>query len=494
MKRITALTLAVIITAISLCSCCFHSSSKKATCTEPEVCDKCGAIIKEAKGHKPNGEAGCTVASVCTECGLTITPALGHKYPDGFSCENGATCTVCGTKIMEPSEHVLSEPSCTEDLACTVCHKVVEKAKGHTLNHAATCTDDSVCTVCGEIVEKAKGHTPGDPATATTDQVCTTCGAVLVKRSGGTPCKDIDYIAETVSGGHYPNEGTSKYHGNVLVCGSYAMEYFGANANGNSVYATALTNFAKKYPSVKVNAIIVPKCSSFHSPADQKDMFETHKTYINATYSKLSGVNAIDAFGEMAKHRDEYLFYRTDHHWTSLGAYYASVAYCKANGITPREIGSYETVVNQGYMGTLYSYCTSPKPTTLARDYTVGHLPKASYTMTYSDGGTWYKGSAINTSAKSYASMFICGDHALTDIKTSVGNGRKLLVFKESYGNAFVPFMIDYFEEIVVVDIRHNKKSVKSIISEYGITDAIIINNIQASSGFASTINSQLIS
>ena len=88
----------------------------------------------------------------------------------------------------------------------------------------------------------------------------------------------------------------------------------------------------------------------------------------------------------------------------------------------------------------------------------------------------------------------MCGDQPFTHIVTENKNGKKLLMFKQSYGNAFAPYMIDYYEEIVVIDVRSNKKSVEKVIAEYGITDVLIMNNVQASSSHAGSLKKQLAS
>ncbi len=498
MKKILSMLLIIFMLATCLCSCCFHKSETEATCTQAKICDKCSAVIQEAKGHTKSGDATCTLDSVCTVCGELLASAFGHTMPASYSCTEGAKCTVCNAEIIVPTEHTPNEPACDEDSVCTVCHTKLADAKGHTADAEATCTKPSTCTVCAKVLEAAKGHTPGAEATQTSAQICTVCNAILKPATGSGGVNIVgEYIEETVSSGHYTKSETSKFNsaGTVLSYGNYLMEYFRANASGNSNYAKILSNFAAKYPNVSVNSIIVPKCASFHSPDDREDRFENHKSYINATYSMMSGVKTIDAFGEMAKHRGEYLFYRTDHHWTSLGAYYASVAFCNANAITPRSIESYEKVINTGFWGTLYTtYWGNSKKPDAWTDYTVGHLPNATYDFkfSYTAGATsgTNNGTAINKNAKTYASMFIGGDVPFIDIKTSVGNGKKVIVFKESYGNAFVPYLIDYFEEIIVIDMRQSTASVKGLISKYGITDAIIINNIQASS--SSSMQSQL--
>lgn len=302
-------------------------------------------------------------------------------------------------------------------------------------------------------------------------------------------------VAETVSGGHYHNNIAAQYSGNVLICGDYALEYFSVSAAGNAGYAAMVSAFAAKYPTLNVSCALVPKSCAFHAPKGYTDCSANQQKYIANTYAALAAtVKRVDAFGTMAAHRDEYLYYRTDHHWTSLGAYYASAAYCSANGIVPRGIESYTTVINRGYLGSLYSFATTSLKEKLRQnlDYTVGHLPQTAYTMTYQNGGKTYTGTAINKNANSYAGMFLCGDQPFTDIVTANKNGRRLMVFKESYGNAFVPYMIDYYEEIIVVDIRSDQHSVAALIPQYGITDVLILNNVQASVSLAKTLQARL--
>ena len=98
----------------------------------------------------------------------------------------------------------------------------------------------------------------------------------------------------------------------------------------------------------------------------------------------------------------------------------------------------------------------------------------------------------LNYNYNNYAGMFINGDNPLTVITTENKNGRTLMIFKESYGNAFVPYMIDYYEEIVVIDIRKTTAGIANIITEHGITDALIINNIQAVSSLRSSLKAKL--
>ncbi len=416
-----------------------------------------------------------------------------------------AVLTACG------HEHTPSpEATCTTDQICTECEEILVAAKGHISVGGATCTEAETCSRCGTELAPALGHTPGAEATCTEAQTCNTCGEELAPKLGhsllannvcsgcnvqvvpegqtyikpgknGALSDDLSAIIPETEGGHYNNNIDAYYSGAVLVCGDYAVEYFLPSEGGNGAWADTVNAFANKYPNINTTAILVPKCSTFNSPVGYTDPYDKTKAHIEATYAMLgSGIKTADAFGVMAEHRDEYMFYRTDHHWTSLGAYYASVAFCSANGIEPYALDSYETVTKTNFLGTLSMYAGYPDCLEANLDYTVGRYPHVGYSMICGNSGAWYNGKAINSNSKQYAGMFISGDNPLTVITTENKNGKTLMIFKESYGNAFVPYMIDYFEQIVVVDIREESKSVAALIEEYGVTDAIIINNLQA--------------
>ena len=478
-----------------------------------------GLIGSQIHLHKPGPEAVCAAPQICTVCGEILAEATGHTPGPAAVCTEAQICTVCGEVLEEAKGHIPGpEAACTEAQICTVCGEILAEATGHTPGPAAACTEPQVCAVCGAILEEARGHAFVTKGNARTCSLCgysekiaaeQTTGQAAVGRdapdtdtaarqtaSPVTEPQTVELCDETASGVHYHNTIDAYYSGNVLVCGDYALEYFSSNSAGSSSYASILTDFAAKYPSVRVVDLLVPKSCAFNAPAGYANTYDSQSSFIENTYAMMSGVTTVDAAGLMRRHSGEYLYYRTDHHWTGLGAYYASAAMCDALGITPRGISDYATVVNTGFIGTLYGYTAEPHPSCLLAnpDYTVGHYPKTTYTMTYYSGGAAYSGSAVNGSAKSYASMFICGDQPLTVIQTENHNGRKLLIFKESYGNAFVPYMIDYFEEIVVVDIRKSCKGTGKLIAEYGITDALVINNVQSAVSLQSSLRGKLTS
>ena len=445
MKKYILFPAALLALAVLFTGCHKHSSAAPATCTEPEVCTECGKVMTEALGHEPGAEATCAAPQVCLRCGVELAPQLPH--------------TSAG---------------------------------------AATCTEPEVCAVCGAVLSPALGHNVGS------DGVCVNCGVQVVPagqryiapgKGDAASSDDAASVTPETAAGHYHNDIASRYANAVLLCGDYGVEYFDPDPTGSSAYADTVNRFAAKYPQLHVSCLLTPKCCAYHAPADQTDPHDNIASFIRATYDMMdSSVTTVDCMGLMDEHRDEYLFYRTDHHWTSLGAYYASAAYCQANGLTPWSLDSYDTVIRTGYTGSLYMYGGHPAELQRNPDYSVARFPHVGYAMAYYRDGVSYNGQAVNGSVSDYAGMFLCGDQPLTVITSDNKNGKTLLVFKESYGNAFVPYMIDYYERVVVVDIREDVGSVANIISQYGVTDALIINNCQAATSLRGQLESRALS
>ena len=426
----------------ALTACHRHQPGPEATCTEPQVCTVCGEVLAEAKGHQPGDEATCTEPQVCTVCGEVLAEANGHQPGN--------------------------EATCTEPQVCTACGEVLTEALGHDVG------DDGKCRRCGKQINPPPGqHTPGtsgehDPA---------------------------DVIPETAAEGHYHNNVSAYYSNSVLVCGDYALEFFNLGTSGSSNYAAIVNEFAANYPGLNVTSVIVPKNCAFQSPAGYTDPGPSAKEYIANTYAMMDGrIRKADAFGVMSRHVGEYMYYRTDHHWTGLGAYYAYVAYCDANGLTAAPLSSYSTSISTGYIGTLYNYAGKPAALTANPDYTEAHLPQTGYRMSYLRDGTWYQAKAVYTGNKGYIGTYMSGDQPLTVIETDKMNGKTVVAFKESYGNAFVPYLIDQYQTVIVLDIRESEGSFSQIMADYNVTDVVIINNLQAVPSLQTALQRRLMS
>lgn len=262
---------------------------------------------------------------------------------------------------------------------------------------------------------------------------------------------------------------------------------FGGNDKQGERYAGLISEYKKKLgDDINVYNLVVPTSVEFYLPKKYGRFSNSEKDEIDFIYSKLTnGVIPVDAYSVLEEHKDEYIYFRTDHHWSDLGAYYAYTAFCKAIGQEPPPLTDYETITRTDpYVGSLYGYTT---------DITLKNNPDVfTYYKTRSEfvGESFYydtlKSAGINPIYHEYASgsgmygMFLGSDSMHIKIKTSAGTGRKIVMFKESYGNAFAPYLIDSFDEIYVIDIRYFGRNAVDYIKEVGATDVLFINNVFA--------------
>ncbi len=219
--------------------------------------------------------------------------------------------------------------------------------------------------------------------------------------------------------------------------------------------------------------------------------------YYYSRYTKATGIESVDV---LRQHRDEYLFFRTDHHWTALGAYYVYRNFCKEKGFEPHELDYYTTVRFSPFLGSYYS---SLKRSDMANnpDYVEAYIPKGTNDLIYYDK----KGKAVDYdiihdvsgwSQYTKYNCFIGGDQPMQKIVNPMLRKQRnsCLVIKESYGNCFVPFLVDHYRTVYVMDYRYCNKNVIAFIKEKGIDDLIIINNISiiGSGGVMSKLSNML--
>ena len=207
---------------------------------------------------------------------------------------------------------------------------------------------------------------------------------------------------------------------------------------------------------------------------------ENQLEYINKFYSGLDkSIKKIDVFDTLNKNKDKYIYYKTDHHWTTDGAYYAYLEFCKSSGITPKDASHYDIKkVSNEFYGSLYS---KAGVTNVDSDAINVYLPKANedilvnYVEEKKKGVSLYNSSSLNTKDK--YSTFLGGNHPIIKISTMSDSAKKLLVIKDSYANCFIPFLTSHFSNIIVVDLRYYSGDVNTLIKDYNITDVLMLYN-----------------
>ncbi len=218
-------------------------------------------------------------------------------------------------------------------------------------------------------------------------------------------------------------------------------------------------------------------------------------------YSGMNdSVHTVDVHSALMAHREEYIYFRTDHHWTATGAYYAYEAYCKQAGLNPTPLSAYEKMTFEGFLGTLYSKTGQPSAMGNRPDTVEAYVPVGTNDQYILDenGGerTRYRGGVVRrdtdtfyANAASKYNCFLMGDHPLIEIHneniSADRKGTAVLLVKESFGNAFAPFLVDSYEYIYVVDYRYYAGSLTGLVRDKGVDDVIFLNNIVAATGSA---------
>ena len=189
-----------------------------------------------------------------------------------------------------------------------------------------------------------------------------------------------------------------------------------------------------------------------------------------------TNARTVDNVSALAAHSGEYIFYRTDHHWTTLGAYYGYCALAESMGFAPLPLASFtpETVTDAFY-GTVYS---SSGVRWVSPDSMQIFVPSEGVTVTnYSDGAA-HEGLVYDReklSLKDKYSLFFGGNTPLLDIETPAADKPSLLVVRDSYSDCELPFLFAHFSRIAVVDLRYYKLSLAEYLAENEF-DAVLLN------------------
>lgn len=269
----------------------------------------------------------------------------------------------------------------------------------------------------------------------------------------------------------------------LLIINNRAMERYYGNEERLKAYAERLNVLDKKLgEGVQLYSLIAPTAIELYAPEEHHSGYSSQIMCIGLVRDALDpSIKSVEAYEALLFHRDQYIYYRTDHHWTGLGAYYAYQAFCQSAGLEALALSDMEHYQIEGeYLGSLYRVS---KHELLKNnpDTTEGWRPRADYKATAWDNSEMTVTYQIRLNderskgANSYLN-FSGGDRALLKIETDHRIGRKVLIVKDSFGNAFVPYMANHFDEVYVVDPRYYVRSLDKLVKENGITDVIVLN------------------
>lgn len=246
----------------------------------------------------------------------------------------------------------------------------------------------------------------------------------------------------------------------------------------------AINTFAKDNPSTSMYFLLAP--NSVEVLKEKLPKFAPHKdqlSIINKVKKDLnSKVKFVDVYNDLASHKGEYIYYKTDHHWTSLGAYYAYKNLALTMGNSPLNIDDFniEEVTDKFY-GTLYS---KGNYRFINPDSIHIFKPKVElkYKVEYLDNGK--SNSSLyelgHLEKKDKYSVFLDGNHALVTISTGANTGRKLLVLKDSYAHSLVPFLTNHYDEIHMIDLRYFNMDIDDYMKQFNLNEVLLLYNVSS--------------
>lgn len=282
-----------------------------------------------------------------------------------------------------------------------------------------------------------------------------------------------------------------------------AIEPYKANYDNGTAYAKVVNRYKRTFPDVNVYCMVIPNAVAFYCPDTAKTWTDAERPAINNILSQLSAdVKPVDIFDTLQTHVEEPIYSRTDHHWAPLGAFYAAKYFAEVAGVDFKDLSAYEPHVIHDYVGSMWTFSRDTAVKNAPEDF-VYYVPRDSsfsatritykkmtkrigrkrhrrtiswLTASEPEAFSFFRDYEDGNSA-AYC-VFMGGDTNTTSVVTQTKNHRRLLILKDSYGNALPSNLFSSFEEIHVVDCRYFLQNMIVFVKTHGITDILFANNL----------------
>ncbi|MEG1686438.1 MAG: DHHW family protein [Angelakisella sp.] len=279
--------------------------------------------------------------------------------------------------------------------------------------------------------------------------------------------------------------GDAYQNNNIFIYQNAAYQLFYGGHQSAENYAKVVSSYAAELPGVTVYNQVIPQPYNFYLPQRYKKIGKSEEEYADYLQSQYTnGVRGIRAYQKLAEHKSEYLYFRTDTHWTARGAYAAYLAFCDAAKVTPVPLDAMEKRTIPGsFLGYLYTLTQDKNLEAMPDTVEYFIVPGITKVECFTDRGgadhlqtlpsLWQEDCR---GGNSY-SVFIYGDQPYMRVTTTAGTGRSALLIKDSYGNAFAPYLASHYDTLHIIDERYYPYSVYDLIQQQGIDDVIISNS-----------------
>ena len=306
-----------------------------------------------------------------------------------------------------------------------------------------------------------------------------------------------DVVDKDTWHGNVVDEDDFVNFGTVLQIEDACYEFFFFYQAGADRYAQVTSRAAEVAGDrAQVYSVLAPTAIGIMFDQEYLDKIGTasESEAMRYMYGAMKNVRGVDTFDALRYHNGEYLYFRTDHHWTAMAAYYAYREFCRTAGYEPADLDDFEEKVFDGYMGSLWSYANRSHaltPDTVHAFVPPGDITTTVTTIKGTTCGIDLIGDMSNSSAGAKYLCFIAGDNPFTHIQNrSLANGRCAIVIKDSFANCFVPYLTQNYSDIYVIDYRsYREMTLDGLIDTYGADDIIFVNAISVAQADVSTTN-----
>ena len=404
-----------------------------------------------------------------------------------FALLFGCVAAVDGDSSNEPSDST-SSPQVSEDISNEISKE--ESLQGSLPDDTSTESEENDMSQEISYTEKEESSEASEEISAPADEEST---YIPPEESSAPPEESSEQPPEesSVPEEIYTDAGDAEFipSGYLLYDGAaYSQAYF--NKRVSQRYADAYVKYTKTFPGVRITAINHPANSiNIKNPYVQAMLNDQGKVLDDMASVMYGDVNYINLRSTFEKHKGEYLFFKSDFHWTQLGAYYTYCEYAKSIGLTPTPLSAFEDrVLTTEFIGLTNIYAQDERVNTFY-DTLHAYMPRKKHTYTiYYDAEKNIKGqydTCVHTNILTY-SCFLIGDQPYAEIVVPENDQSKVvLVIKESSGNAFVPFLIEHYGKIIVIDPRHIEIDIRPLVKNEGVDDIILFATASTSNGDA---------
>ena len=291
-------------------------------------------------------------------------------------------------------------------------------------------------------------------------------------------------------------DSAPELHDPLISVDGAAYEYYKFDEDAAKRYIDAVTDGANHISGATLYSIIIPTSMDVMLSDAYLDNHQINSSnqrsaiqWINDSFNAINpSINTVPIFDTLKSHNGEYIYFRTDRHWTQRGAYYGYAEFCKAKGIEAVPLDDFDKKEYDGYLGsfyeTLYDDEMRDDPDTVE-----AYLSDADTSLSYTDGsGNQVSDWPVIMNGDGYDSSYLyyifCAANQPYKVleNDDLDDGSACVVVMESFGNVFLPYLTSHYQKVYAVDYRYYGGSVSQLVSDTGAKDVIVITHIGATS------------